>query len=143
MQRALVACLLVLSVVVPPLASAQTGDGSLRGYVKDEQGGVLPGVTVTGTSPALQAPVVGVTDSTGYYRLNNLPPGTFAVTAELTGFSTTRREGIVIRAGLNFTVDLEMKVGRSEEHTSELQSLRHLVCRLLLEKKKEDSQKQR
>src|SRR5437899_7956622 len=27
-------------------------------------------------------------------------------------------------------------VGRSEEHTSELQSLRHLVCRLLLEKKK-------
>src|SRR5258705_9289380 len=26
--------------------------------------------------------------------------------------------------------------GRSEEHTSELQSLRHLVCRLLLEKKK-------
>src|SRR5438045_9520003 len=27
--------------------------------------------------------------------------------------------------------------GRSEEHTSELQSLRHLVCRLLLEKKKE------
>src|SRR5262245_64311311 len=27
-------------------------------------------------------------------------------------------------------------IGRSEEHTSELQSLRHLVCRLLLEKKK-------
>src|SRR5438045_6197160 len=27
-------------------------------------------------------------------------------------------------------------LGRSEEHTSELQSLRHLVCRLLLEKKK-------
>src|SRR5205814_10451625 len=27
---------------------------------------------------------------------------------------------------------------RSEEHTSELQSLRHLVCRLLLEKKKKD-----
>src|SRR5205814_3195917 len=29
--------------------------------------------------------------------------------------------------------------GRSEEHTSELQSLRHLVCRLLLEKKKKIS----
>src|SRR5262247_4173714 len=115
MQRALVASLLVLSVLVPHLASAQTGDGSLRGYVKDEQGGVLPGVTVTGTSPALQAPVAGVTDSTGYYRLNNLPPGTFTVTAELTGFSTTRREGIVMRAGLTFTVDLEMKVGALSE----------------------------
>src|SRR5258705_10511071 len=31
------------------------------------------------------------------------------------------------------------EVGRSEEHTSELQSLRHLVCRLLLEKKNNSS----
>src|SRR5262245_62993479 len=31
----------------------------------------------------------------------------------------------------------EIALTRSEEHTSELQSLRHLVCRLLLEKKKE------
>jgi hypothetical protein len=115
MQRALVACLVVLSALLPTLASGQTGDGSLRGYVKDEQGGVLPGVAITATSSALQAPVVAVTDSTGYYRLNNLPPGTFAVTAELTGFSTTRREGIVMRAGLTFTVDLEMKVGALSE----------------------------
>ncbi len=115
MQRALVASLVALSVLLPQFATAQTGDGSLRGYVKDEQGGVLPGVTVTGTSPALQAPVVGVTDSTGYYRLNNLPPGTFTVAAELAGFSTTRREGIVIRAGLTFTVDIEMKVGALSE----------------------------
>ena len=115
MQRMLAACLAALFALLSSLASAQTGDGSLRGYVKDEQGGVLPGVTVTGTSPALQAAVVGVTDSTGYYRLNNLPPGTFTVSAELTGFSTTRREGIVIRAGLTFTVDLEMKVGALSE----------------------------
>jgi hypothetical protein len=115
MQRMLAACLVALFALLSSLASAQTGDGSLRGYVKDEQGGVLPGVTVTGTSPALQAAVVGVTDSTGYYRLNNLPPGTFTVSAELTGFSTTRREGIVIRAGLTFTVDLEMKVGALSE----------------------------
>src|SRR5258705_4705989 len=33
---------------------------------------------------------------------------------------------------------LEIALARSEEHTSELQSLRHLVCRLLLEKKKRD-----
>src|SRR5262245_64226483 len=31
---------------------------------------------------------------------------------------------------------IEREIARSEEHTSELQSLRHLVCRLLLEKKK-------
>ena len=90
--------------VIP--ASAQTGDGSLRGYVKDEQGGVLPGVTVTAKSPDLLAPVTAVSDAAGYYRLNNLPPGTFAVTAELSGFATTRREGIVMRAGLTFTISV-------------------------------------
>src|SRR5947199_9885969 len=35
----------------------------------------------------------------------------------------------------------ELPLGRSEEHTSELQSLRHLVCRLLLEKKKKKMKK--
>src|SRR5215831_20257915 len=38
--------------------------------------------------------------------------------------------------GQNITVERRTAGGRSEEHTSELQSLRHLVCRLLLEKKK-------
>src|SRR5262245_47336012 len=38
---------------------------------------------------------------------------------------------LVLRDGPRYAVPL-----RSEEHTSELQSLRHLVCRLLLEKKK-------
>src|SRR5438876_6570349 len=35
---------------------------------------------------------------------------------------------------------LDVLLGRSEEHTSELQSPVHLVCRLLLEKKKNKSQ---
>src|SRR5205814_10144101 len=38
------------------------------------------------------------------------------------------------------TVRSDVKGSRSEEHTSELQSLRHLVCRLLLEKKKKNKQ---
>ena len=42
---------------------AQTGDGTLRGYVKDESGAVLPGVTVTATSPELLAPISSVTDT--------------------------------------------------------------------------------
>src|SRR5258705_4591727 len=37
------------------------------------------------------------------------------------------------------TLQADSSLGRSEEHTSELQSLRHLVCRLLLEKKKKSS----
>jgi len=94
---------------------AQTGDGALRGYVKDESQAILPGVTVTATSPELLVPVVSVTDETGLYRLNRLPPGTYVVTAELTGFATTRREGILIRAGQTFTIDLQMGLSNLQE----------------------------
>jgi hypothetical protein len=49
-------CFGVLVVIASLLASvpagAQSGQGSLNGYVKDQQGGVLPGVTVTATGKA-------------------------------------------------------------------------------------------
>src|ERR1700687_1279097 len=115
MQRSLVALLVVTAIVVATHASAQTGDGSLRGYVKDQQSGVLPGVTVTATSAALLAPVASVTDSAGYYRLNNLPPGTYVLTADLTGFAIYKREGILMRAGSTFSVDIEMTLSSVQE----------------------------
>lgn len=107
-----VAVLLTLSAA---LADAQTGQGSLRGYIKDEQGGALPGVLVTATSPALIQPTTATTDAEGYYRLINLPPGTYTITAELSGFATFRREEILLRAGANYQVDIGMKIGTLTE----------------------------
>ena len=75
MSRWFVALVVAFAVGVPSTMEAQTGDGSVRGYVKDEQGAVLPGVTVTAASQTLLTPVSGVTDASGYYRLLNLPPG--------------------------------------------------------------------
>ena len=115
MVRTLGAFLIVGSFLSSASAAAQSGQGSLNGYVKDEQGGILPGATVTATGPSLLAPVVGVTDNAGYYRLQNLPPGLLTVTAELSGFATFRREGILMRAGSTFTVDIELKVGTLSE----------------------------
>ena len=112
-RTVLVVC--AISLLTATALRAQTGDGSLRGYVKDEQGGVLPGVTVTATGAALLTPVLAVTDAEGYYRLNNLPPGALVVTAELAGFATFKREGILMRAGSTFSVDVELKVGSLSE----------------------------
>src|SRR5437867_10806516 len=109
MVRRCVALAFVLHFMLAASAMAQT-QGSLRGYVKDEQGGALPGVTVTATSPQLIQPATAVTDEQGYYRLNNLPPGTYAIGAELTGFSALKRPDILLRAGATFQVDITMKI---------------------------------
>jgi hypothetical protein len=105
----------VFALLLPTLLSAQTDQGSLRGYVKDAQGGALPGVTLTATSPDVIRPVTAVTDNEGYYRLTNLPPGTYELTAELPGFSTFKRSGILLRGGANFQVDVEMAIGTLQE----------------------------
>src|SRR5256885_15232139 len=115
MPRVLAVCLAALLPLLATSASAQTGDGSLRGYVRDAQGGVLPGVTVTATSPAVLAPVTAVSDSAGYYRVNNLPPGEYTLSADLTGFAVYKREGILMRAGSTFTVDIEMTLSSVQE----------------------------
>jgi hypothetical protein len=58
-------------------ATAQIEQGRLNGTVKDAQGGVLPGVTVTATSPALIGVRTAVTESDGRFLLANLPSGTY------------------------------------------------------------------
>src|SRR5471030_3408379 len=51
--------------------------------------------------------------------------------------SARRAHGVIAHQRLH---DPRGRLARSEEHTPELQSLRHLVCRLLLEKKKQKEQ---
>jgi hypothetical protein len=96
-------------------ASAQTL-GTVAGVARDASGAVLPGVTVEAASPALIEKVrTGVTDDSGQYRIVNLPPGTYAVTFTLQGFSTVRREDVAVNANFTATINADMKVGTVEE----------------------------
>jgi hypothetical protein len=114
-HRARIASLLLLFGLIAGPTLAQTGAGGLRGYIKDDQGAVLPGVTVTATSPEMIKPVTAVTDTEGYYRLINLAPGTYTISAELPGFSTFKQGNILLRAGATFQVDITMKLGVLQE----------------------------
>ncbi len=105
---------LVLLTCAAAETRAQATEGSIRGYLR-EQGAVLPGVSVEATSPAIGGSYTAVTDQDGHFRLLNLPPGTYALTATLSGFSKAVREDLTMRAGLNLAVDMVMKVGRLEE----------------------------
>ena len=78
---------------------------------RDATGAVLPGVTVTATSPTVPGAFLATSDGEGYYRLLELPPGAYALTYELDGFTRLSREGIVVRAGTNVSVDVTMSIG--------------------------------
>ena len=113
-RRALRVCYtLALLILIPTAVFAQA---SLTGTVKDSSGAVLPGVTVEASSPALIEKVKStVTDSEGLYRIVDLRPGTYTLTATLPGFTTVKREGIVLAGSQTLTVALEMKVGQLQE----------------------------
>src|SRR5437773_210099 len=90
----------------PPAAAGQGQEATIIGQVTDESGAVLPGVTVTATSPALQvSQVTDVTNERGEYRLTQLPIGTYAVQYELQGFGALRREDIRLTVGFTARVD--------------------------------------
>jgi Carboxypeptidase regulatory-like domain len=72
MKTLAVALLLLTCAAAETLA--QVTEGSIRGYLRDEQGAVLPGVIVTATSPTVGGTYTAVTDDEGLYRLLNLPP---------------------------------------------------------------------
>jgi len=105
---------LVLSML-PAAAMAQSGS-AIAGVVKDTTGAVLPGVTVEASSPALieKARTV-VTDAAGQYKIINLVPGDYTVTFALSGFSTVKRDGIVLTASFTATVNADLRVGALAE----------------------------
>jgi hypothetical protein len=111
------AAVAVMSMAGVDAALAQSvASGTIEGTVKDESNAVLPGVTVTVTSPQLQVgQLVQVSDSAGSYKFVDLPAGTYRLKAELTGFSSSIREDLRLTVGFNARIDLTLKLGAMEE----------------------------
>lgn len=110
--RVCLAVLMIVAGLVPAAWAQQTG--SLAGTVRDTQGGVLPGVTITATS-GTTAPRTVVTNEQGLYSLSGLPPGTYVVSFDLTGFTAQRREEVLVQVNRTTRVDVEMGVGTLQE----------------------------
>jgi hypothetical protein len=105
---------LILLSCLPSLAAAQTALATLRGVVLDEQGGALPGVTVTLRQTDTNTTVSAVTGAEGHYFVPNLRPGRYEILAELTGFAA-RKETVELRVGQDLTVNVTMRVAALAE----------------------------
>ena len=114
--RALAALAIVLAFGLAP-AGAQTGQmfGELVGKVTDDQGGVLPGVTVTLSGPAVMGTPTSVSGANGVYRFPAVNTGTYTLKFELAGFAPLVREGIVVPVRQTITVDVSMKIASLQE----------------------------
>src|SRR6185295_7871407 len=104
--------LTVAMLALPLLAYAQ--DATLGGTVKDNTGGVLPGVTVTATNEASGNTFTSVTDDRGIYRIP-VRAGVYKITAELAGFTSVNRPGIELLLGRQVELDLNMQVSSLQE----------------------------
>jgi len=108
---------IMLAAMLPgTLLAQQSGQSAIAGVVKDSTGGVLPGVTVEATSPALiEKSRSAVTNESGQYRVVDLRPGVYTVTFTLAGFTTVVRENVVLESNFVAPINIEMAVGNVEQ----------------------------
>ncbi len=113
MKRLPGAFLLGCLILFPAPALAQA---TLTGVVRDASGAVLPGVAVEASSTALieKARTVA-TDSSGQYRITELPPGGYTLTFSLSGFTVVRREAVEVSGSGVIPINAEMRVGNVQE----------------------------
>ena len=113
--------ILIALFFISGAAAAQTTSsttGAINGKVTDKTNAILPGATVTISSPAMMGTRNTVTGEDGFYRFAAVPPGDYAVVFELTGFTTMKREGIRVALGFTATVNAELGVASLSENVT-------------------------
>src|SRR5581483_2809253 len=105
------AALFLAALLVPASLWAQAISGDLAGTVMDATGAAVPAATVTATNDATGIKTVAMTETDGGYRFLNLPVGTYTVTAEAKGFSTTTVKNVQVQLSNTVTQNLALAVG--------------------------------
>lgn len=111
-------CLLLLGLfalaIAPPIF-AQSDRATIVGTIKDSLSAVIPGVQVQVTNVGTNAVENTTTDSTGFYRVGNLPVGSYAVSFTKAGFKTVERKGLTLLVSQVAEVNAMLQVGGATE----------------------------
>jgi hypothetical protein len=95
--------------------TALAQNAQITGTLKDETGGVLPGVAVTARNQDTGLVRTAVSEGAGTYRLQALPPGTYTVTTDLQGFTSGERRNLVLVIDQTAAVDFQLKAATVSE----------------------------
>src|SRR5260221_13520398 len=102
-------------LVVTSLASAQTGTTSLHGSVSDKSGAIIVGAKVTLSNAQQGLHREATTNSAGEYEFLALPPGTYALVVDMTGFRKYEQRNLQLLVNLPTTSNVVLEVGTSSE----------------------------
>lgn len=116
-MRAVCSCVFLVCLLIGTSASiaAQQTTGEIIGRVVDEQGGALPGVTVTLRGAGVAGTPATVSSESGTYRFPLLPPGSYELEFILEGFATLKRPPVAVTVGSSLTIDATMALGALNE----------------------------
>jgi hypothetical protein len=96
-------------------AHAQS-NGSITGTIKDSNGGVVQGATVTVTDPSEGVRRSGQTNGVGVFNFQEVPPGTYAVSVEMSGFKRSTRTNLVVPVSTVVNIgDMILEIGSLTE----------------------------
>ena len=113
---------LVLTVAMIGLCTglvlAQSITAKVTGTVQDESGAVVPGVSVTVTGLETGFERTLISDDQGRYVVSNLSPGPYEIEAELAGFKTAVRSGVVLSVGQDAVINLTLEIGETAERVT-------------------------
>lgn len=106
---------LALLLLLPSTAPAQVASSTLLGEVRDATGAVLPGVKVTASHRPTGFQRTTLTGHDGAYRIDELLPGPYEVTASLAGFRTAKADSVFLEVNQKGRLDLALNVGDQAE----------------------------
>jgi hypothetical protein len=106
---------LALLAFAPRPAAAQFDRGTVSGTVTDQQGGVVPGATVTIVNQSTQQSRSTVSDASGFFTLPLLEPSRYEISAELDGFKKVTRQNVQLDAGASVRIDFALEAGAMTE----------------------------
>ncbi len=114
LRRSAVSLALALSVGAPTAFAADV-NARIRGTVTDPQNALVPGVTVTATNQATGVKFTTSTQSNGTYIFQQLPIGTYTISATATGFEGFKASGIVLNIDQEYVEAIHLAVGEATQ----------------------------
>ena len=93
---------------------AQGASGTISGVVKDNSQAVVSGAAISVVNVETGVTRQGQSDAQGRFRVGELMPGTYQISASMTGFSKETRKNVVLAVGQELAINFDLQVGAVE-----------------------------